>query len=173
MEVLNKAAVVLITSFFEAYCEDLAAEALERLGKHSNSAEHLPKELQKRVAKSLKSDIHDLAIWKLADDGWRDVLKSRLAELQEERNRRLNTPKTAYIDELFEDAVGIPKVSAQWRWNKMSAKRAKEKLDEFVSLRGEVAHRGRALENVSKAQVRAYYRHVKTWWKSLKTTWIA
>jgi hypothetical protein len=74
VEVLNKAGIVLITSFWEAYCEDLAAEALEHLVDHSETAAKLPIELQKAVAKSLKTDAHELAVWKLADDGWRDVL---------------------------------------------------------------------------------------------------
>jgi RiboL-PSP-HEPN len=31
LEVLNKSAIVLLTSFWEAYCEDIAAEALEHI----------------------------------------------------------------------------------------------------------------------------------------------
>ena len=38
LEVLNKSAVVLITAFWEAYCEDLAAEALDHLIQHSKTA---------------------------------------------------------------------------------------------------------------------------------------
>jgi hypothetical protein len=32
--VLNKSAIVLLTAFWEAYCEDLAAEALNHVGDH-------------------------------------------------------------------------------------------------------------------------------------------
>jgi RiboL-PSP-HEPN len=161
VEVLNKAAIVLITSFWEAYCEDLAAEALEHLVNHSKTAVSLPNDLQKAVAKSLKAEAHDLAVWKLADDGWRVVLRSRLADLQQERNKRLNTPKTEQIDELFVRAVGINNVSSRWYWNNMPAQRAKDKLDGYVSLRGEVAHRGRAARTVRKAEVVDYYSHVR------------
>ena len=31
LEVLNKSAVVLVTAFWEAYCEDIAAEGLEHI----------------------------------------------------------------------------------------------------------------------------------------------
>jgi chromosomal replication initiation ATPase DnaA len=57
----------LTTFFWEAYCEDLAAEALEHLVNNSKTADSLPNNLQKAVAKSLKAEVHDLAIWKLAD----------------------------------------------------------------------------------------------------------
>jgi hypothetical protein len=100
-------------------------------------------------------------MWKLADDGWRDVLRSRLADFQHERNRRLNTPKSDQIDEMFARAAGINNVSARWYWNNMPAQREKEKLDAYVSLRGEVAHRGRAARTIPKAQVVDYYSHVK------------
>ena len=161
VEVLNKAGIVLITSFWEAYCEDIAAEGLEHLLKHTNSASALPLDLQRIVAKNLKADQHDLAVWKLADDGWRNVLTERLAELQEERNRKLNTPKTVQIDELFMRALGIPRVSSRWYWNNMPRERAIQKLDRYVELRGEIAHRGRAASSVKKSQVVDYYSHVK------------
>jgi hypothetical protein len=161
VEVLNKAGIVLITAFWEAYCEDLAAEALEHLVNHAKNATKLPTDLQKAVAKSLKAEVHDLAVWQLADDGWRDVLRNRLATLQQERNRKLNTPKTEQIDALFAQAVGIGKVSSRWYWNNMPAQRAREKLDGYVSLRGEVAHRGRAARTIRKTQVVDYYSHVK------------
>jgi hypothetical protein len=85
-----------------------------------------------------------------------------LVNLQEERNRKLNTPKTDQIDDLFVRAVGINKVSSRWYWNNMTAQRARDKLDEYVSLRGEVAHRGRAAKTtIQKKQVVAYYSHVR------------
>jgi RiboL-PSP-HEPN len=65
--VLNKSAIVLITAFWEAYCEDIAAEGLNHLVKHAKTAETLPNELKKIVAKALKSEQHELAIWKLSD----------------------------------------------------------------------------------------------------------
>jgi hypothetical protein len=117
--------------------------------------------LRKAVAKTLKADTHELAVWDLADDGWREVLRSRLADLQQERNRKLNTPKTVQIDDLFVRAVGVSSVSSRWYWNNMPAQRAKDKLDSYVSLRGEVAHRGRAARTIGKAQVVDYYSHVR------------
>ncbi|MBA4137148.1 MAG: hypothetical protein C0518_07515 [Opitutus sp.] len=160
LEVLNKSAIVLLTSFWEAYCEDIAAEALEHLVVHAPSSDKLPLELRKIVAKELKAENHDLAIWKLSDDGWRAVLKSRLAAMQTERNRRLNTPKSDQIDTLFLSALGMPKTSDRWRWKGTTADRSRKKLDKYVELRGAIAHRGAAASSVKKAQVEDYFGHI-------------
>ncbi len=162
VEVLNKGGVVLLTAFWEAYCEDLAAEALQHLITNSANAGVVPLELRKLVAKEFKKQgAHDLAAWELADDGWRQLLQARLTSLQQERNRSLNTPKTAQINSLFYEALGLDDVSAAWYWHRMTRARAEEKLDHFVTLRGDVAHRGAAAAGVSKGHVTKYYNHVK------------
>jgi len=162
LAVLNKSAIVLITSFWEAYCEDIAAEGLEHIVKHAKDASVLPKELKKQIAKELNEDVHDLSVWRLSDDGWREVLKSRLDKLREERNRYLNTPKSTNIDDLFFKALGISKISQTWKWaTKMNASRARVKLDKYVRLRGAIAHRGAALESVKKADVTDYFEFIK------------
>ncbi|MEV4118474.1 HEPN domain-containing protein [Micromonospora sp. NPDC049645] len=161
VEVLNKSAIVLITSFWEAYCEDIAAEALGHLVEKCASPESLPTELRKSVAKELEAEKHDLAVWRLSGDGWRSVIRDRLALMQEERNKRLNTPKSAQIDDLFDKSLGLTRISGSWKWKGMSADQARLKLDKYVSLRGAIAHRGSASASVKKAEVTDYYQHVK------------
>lgn len=161
VEVLHKASIVLLTAFWEAYCEDIAAEALQFLVDHAADATALPKELRKQIAKELSADVDDLAVWRLADAGWRPLLQARLADLQAERNRRLNTPKTAQIDELFLKAVGISTMSSSWRWDRTTAAAARTKLDKFVELRGSIAHRGAASTSVRKLDVTNYYELVR------------
>jgi hypothetical protein len=161
LEVLNKSAIVLITAVWEAYCEDIAAEALEHLVTNVSAGSHLPKELKKGIAADIRDDSNELAMWDLADAGWQARARARLAFLTAERNRRLNTPKTGQIDVLFAAAIGLPRVSNSWQWNKMSAAKARAKLDKYVSLRGAIAHRGVVASSVKKAQVTDYFRHVK------------
>lgn len=162
LAVLNKSAIVLITSFWEAYCEDIASEGLEHIVKHAKDASVLPKELKKQIAKELCEDPNDISVWSLSDDGWRDVLKNRLERLRKDRNRRLNTPKSTNIDDLFSKALGISKISQTWKWaTKMNAARARKKLDRYVELRGAIAHRGDASKSVTKADVTDYYDFIK------------
>jgi hypothetical protein len=162
LEVLNKSAIVLITSFWEAYCEDIAAEGLEHIVKYANAADSLPKEVRKMIAKELKDDLNELAVWSLTGDGWKAILQKRLQYFQDQRNKRLNTPKTKNIDELFLYALGMPHVSSSWTWaKKMTVARAREKLDKYVTLRSEIAHRGKAAQSVTRAQVDDYFNFIK------------
>lgn len=158
LEVLNKSAIVLITSYWEAYCEDIAEEGLECIVTHAKTSDALPKEIKKIIAKELKSDIkNELAVWDISDDKWRAVLRGHLKTLQETRNRKLNTPKYKNIDELFESAIGLSSISSKWHLSpQMKADRSRAKLDKFVELRGEIAHRGKAKTSVKKAAVINY-----------------
>jgi len=161
LEVLNKSAIVLITAIWEAYCEDIAAEALDHIVSNVPAGANLPKELKKRIAQEIKKDSNDLAMWGLADAGWRARVRSRLATLTEERNRKLNTPKWENIDELFLSVIGLNDVSGAWFWKKMSPQQARKKLDKYVSLRGAIAHRGAAASSCKKTHVKDYFDHVK------------
>ena len=161
VEVLNKSAVVLITAFWEAYCEDIAAEAVEHIVTHSKDASALPTGLKKVISRELEKDTHDLSSWRLADDGWRDMLSDRLAALQEERNRKLNTPKTGQISDLFSQTLGLEDITVKWYWSGMSRDQAAQKLDDFVTLRGAIAHRGAGAGSVKKVDVTNYLAHVK------------
>jgi hypothetical protein len=164
---VHKSAIVLLTAFWEAFCEDIAAEALQHLVTHAPDAQALPLELRKQVARELAGDKNALAAWKLAGDGWRSVLASRLEVLQEARNRKLNTPNTQQINDLFHRTLGIEKISDSWHWTRMNAQRAAEKLDEYLIVRHEVAHRGNAAFKVWQYDVNEYYNHV---WRLVERT---
>jgi hypothetical protein len=156
LEVLNKSAMVLITAFWEAYCEDLAAEALQHLVTHTPSGAMLPSELKRKISAEIKGAAHDLKMWDLADNGWRAFANARLGTLMEERNRRLNTPKTAQIEDLFMTAIGLQKVSDAWRWRRTSSSQASKRLDRYIEMRGAIAHRGSHSGGVKKAHVTAF-----------------
>jgi hypothetical protein len=162
LEVLNKSAVVLLTSFWEAYCEDIAAEAVAHVAKHAAKPDDLPKELRQLIASELKAEQHELAIWKVAGDGWKGLLGTRLEKLREQRNRQMNAPKADRVDELFLKALGISQLSSEWHWQGMSAAKARKKLDDYVDFRGAIAHRGKGATNCYKWQVEDYFDHVKT-----------
>lgn len=161
LEVLNKSSLVLLTAIWEAYCEDVAADALQHLIQHSGSPATLPKEIKQLVAKELKADSHELAIWQLSADGWKALLKSRLAKLREQRNRQFNAPRSSGVDELFAKAIGLQALSDSWKWAGMSVGNAREKLDKLVDRRGAIAHRGSGADRCRKSEVKSYFAHVK------------
>jgi HEPN superfamily RiboL-PSP-like protein len=105
LEVLNKAAVVLITAFWEAYCEDLAAEGLQHLLDYSESADTLPKLLRKQLAEEIKRAPNELEVWSLAGNGWKTYLSKRMKDTTDNRNRRLNTPSYEVLSRIVEDLL--------------------------------------------------------------------
>lgn len=121
LEVLNKSAIVLLTSYWESYCEDITEEGIEHIIKYTKSADALPKAMKKLIAKELKEDKNELAVWSLAGDSWRQLLASRLEQYKASRNWNFNTPKPAQVDELFMDGLGIDKISDAWAWDKTKA----------------------------------------------------
>jgi len=161
LEVLNKSAIVLITSFWESYCEDLSEEALEVIGRHAPNADALPKEIKKVIAKNLKDEKNELAIWAISDNKWRSVLRTNFVALKTERNKTFATPKSFNVNDLFESAVGLPNMSSNWKWERMTPLLAATKLNGFVSKRGDIAHRGSSTSTVKKSEVVAYLNHVK------------
>ncbi len=160
LEVLNKSGIVLTCAVWEAYVEDLAGEVINHYVNHG-TADKLPQSLRESVAKDLKADTDKEAPWKLAGEGWQKELRSQLKKLQAQRNYSLNTPKAAKVDEFFESSLGIADVSATWRWQNMTPARARTKLDDYVSLRGDIAHRSAAASSVQRNKVEDFRDHVE------------
>ncbi len=161
LDVLNKGTIVLLSAIWEGLCEDLTAEALLLLVDGAPDAAALPTSLRRIVAQDLEESPHELAVWQLAGEGWRDLLRTRLSDLQEERNRRLNTPKSANIDEFFKQALGIEKMSSNWATPQATAEENASQLDAFIELRNAIAHRGLPDVSVPKIQVKRFNNHVQ------------
>ncbi len=147
LEMLNKSAIVLTCAFWEAFIEDLAAETLLHFTKKAESADALPKELKKSIVSDLNVAKHELAVWNLAGDGWRDILRQRATTIKSTEDRTLNTPTSANVETFFNKQAGIPDLTNSWRWAGVSASTARERLDKFVDLRNKIAHRGGPVEN--------------------------
>ena len=142
IQVVSRSAVVLISAYWEAFCEDLAAEGLCHLAEHAPDGASLPTEVKKTLKKALLDEKNELAIWDLAGDGWRTTLRRRAELLSNDDDRSLNTPKASQVKDFFLKNVGISNITSSWRWHKNAPDRAAQRLDEFVTLRGAIAHRG-------------------------------
>lgn len=162
--VLNKTGIVLTCSYWEAYCEDVAADGLENMVQHSVDFTALPVKLRRDLATHLRNDKNDLAVWSLAGDGWRDALRQRLASFSAARNYSFNTPKPDQIDALFENTLGISSLSDCWTiylpsrtaGGSLPAPEARAMLSEFVTVRGAIAHRGTTKSPLELTHVKNY-----------------
>jgi len=160
VEVLNKSAVVLICAVWEAYVEDLIGEALDHFTANLTNPISLPKELRKIIAEKVKTDKNELAPWDLSGTGWKLVLTANLESMKKQFTGAWHSPKAAQVDQLIEKTLGLPSVTDCWKRTTLTPKIARQKLDEYVRLRGDIAHRNHAAEAVTKADATAFLEHV-------------
>lgn len=137
IEILNKSAIVLATTCWEAFVEDLASNAMEFLLQHVDNPRVLPTSVLVSASNQLIKDKDERKVWGLAGDGWKDVLKAYC----DSTLSCLNTPSHKNIDRLFENLFGLKKLSSNWKWQGVTNHRALTRLDKLILTRGDIAHR--------------------------------
>lgn len=140
-EVISRSAIVLTCASWEAFVEDLALEGLQKLYALRSSGTPLDEEAcaailrVERAIPELRGAAHVLDL------------------LQRNQTRVLgqfNTPKSANVDSLFIRALNLEAVSSAWKWRGTRTLAARSQLDTFVSLRGDIAHRTKAANRVTR-----------------------
>jgi hypothetical protein len=58
--------------------------------------------------------------------------------------KRLHNPTSVKAIQLFRDYAGID-LAEKWAWNNYDAKTARDRLDQYIKLRGDVVHRSRTI----------------------------
>lgn len=149
-EVLFRSAAVLLVSHWEAYIEDICSEALDHLVQNAKDSSHLPKAIKQQVANEVRDSKDVLEVWKVADGGWKEYLRSRLRGMKEGRDRGFNTPKAEPTKLFVRNTVGIDDVTKSWILKELDASSCIRKLDALIAVRGEIAHRGRIKERLDK-----------------------
>jgi hypothetical protein len=152
-DVLFRSAIVLMVSNWEAYIEDIVSEALYHIVNHLEDSSKLPKEIKKIIAGELKNDKNELAVWSLADNGWKHILKTRLKSLKESRDRSFNTPKAHQTEEFIKRSIGIDDIQKAWSFNSLKSADVSKKLDVLIEIRGQIAHRGPIRQKIDKEWV--------------------
>ncbi|MFE5775121.1 HEPN domain-containing protein [Brachybacterium sp. NPDC056505] len=161
LEVLNKSAIVLLCAAWEAYCEDVVGAVVAHYVDHAPVATKLPHALKEKITGELTAKGETYRVWELAGDGWRDLLRSRLADLKTKRDRDLNTPKADRLRVFFRHSVGCDDITKHWSWRRTTPAAATERLDAFVELRGSIAHRAEGTASVTKRDVMTTKRLVR------------
>lgn len=146
---LNKSGIVLLCATWESYVEFVIAECAERHVMAAATPNSMLKSLSKLVASIIRNDKDDRAWQNVAGKGWRNValraVKTRVATL--------NTPKTANVSGLFRDLLDVKDIENDWFWQKSKLEVAQTRLDEFVTLRGSIAHGEPRTANITKMRV--------------------
>lgn len=153
LQVLDRSAVVLLVACWEAYVEDLAVASFDWLLNRCDVAKAFPSRVRARASKHLRDSKDELAVWELAGDGWRGVLSKHRDESVQSVIGTFNTPRTAQVDTLFDSLLGMGRISSAWRWPAMPVQKARERLDQLVTMRGDIAHRVRHTRPLRRPEV--------------------
>jgi ElaB/YqjD/DUF883 family membrane-anchored ribosome-binding protein len=103
------------------------------------------------ASEGLRANADKRKVWELADGGWRTVLAAHRSEVEKRWVSNWNTPKAKNVDELFQELLGVGAISQSWYWAGMSATKSKNKLDKYVTIRGQIAHRVQHTQKVYKS----------------------
>ncbi len=76
----------------------------------------------------------------LTDQSIADLVQCKLTE----EISRLNNPASGRTIQLFRDYADVD-LEQSWNWNNVDVKAAKEQLDSYLKLRGDIVHRSRTL----------------------------
>jgi hypothetical protein len=159
-DVVNRASIVFISACWESYIEDVAMEAFDYLLIHASTPDTLPAKVKTLAAKELREAKDERRIWELAESGWRKILKGHRDNIREKWLKDFNTPKSKQVSELFANLIDLRDVTSNWSWPEMSADQARSKLDEYVTIRGNIAHRTKHNETIYKSRAKDFLSHV-------------
>lgn len=82
----------------------------------------------------------ELRLKRCADSAIADLVRSKLRM----EIARLHNPTAERVSELFRDFAGVD-VTKQWQWNGVDSESACKRLNDYLKLRGDVAHRARVV----------------------------
>ena len=153
LEVLNKSAIVLIVACWESFIEELALSAFEFLLANATSYDCFPSKVLVQASAPLRDDQDKRAVWRLAGDGWREVLVNHRKYVVEMRLDKFHSPRCEGVDSLLSELIGFPSLSSTWHWPRSNNTLTKARLEELIDLRGEIAHKVRATRSAYKADV--------------------
>lgn len=129
---ITRSGFVMLCAAWESYIEHVGEEALRKMIERSTSPKDLPKLVQKHVANFVREHKNELKVLELAGDGWVGLFV-QVAALD---TSKLNTPKSEPIKILFRRLAGVDDIWTDWEDSEV------QEIDDFVSLRGEIAHKG-------------------------------
>lgn len=148
---ITGSAVVVLSAAWELYIEEVLVESVDHFLRCVESASILPEPTKRVLSDSIKDDKHDYAPLFLADDGW----KTRLRTICLDKTEKLNTPKTENITTLFRQLLGYETIGVNWTNDT-------EDIDNVITVRGGVAHRGTSDYYVKNTELLDYRRIIVT-----------
>ncbi|MCO5238062.1 MAG: HEPN domain-containing protein [Chitinophagaceae bacterium] len=143
---LTRSAIVMLCAAWERYNEDLLLESIKYLCDNIQDASLIKEEIKRFVSSKIRNDRHELKPFFVAGDGWKQIWY----EYAKEEIEALNTPKEGNLNLLFKNYLSIEKYSNLWKTSNPS------EIDNFVKVRGDIAHNGNRADNVTMKDLRHF-----------------
>lgn len=159
---LNQAALIFCITAWEGYVEDALKESATYLAEHCPSYDKLPQEVRRQLELAVtpgkgwgSKSPSGYYVGDLAGAGWRTLLRTLATQATEGSN--FNTPKSKNVKGLFSSWCGID-VTSVWSWQNFASPNAAKRLDESITLRGQIVHTGSKPDGINKAWIDTYGR---------------
>ncbi|MCV6576279.1 MAG: HEPN domain-containing protein [Cohaesibacter sp.] len=143
---ITRSGIFLLCASWELYIEEVAIEIAGVLSSRATSPHKLPLGAQKELSRMVSNHKNDLKPLELAGAGWEQVYNNHVIE----EVRRLNTPKSGPIDEIYKKTIGWEDPSKNWSCGT-------DFINGFVKIRGDIAHKGSEADYVKIAELRDKY----------------
>jgi hypothetical protein len=147
---LTRGGIMLLCAAWELYVEMVIRECAAVYTAELALPTELPLAVQQEISRAVKSDKHDLRPLDLAGTGWKSFYSSHV----ERRADNLNTPKSNKLAPLFQELVGVSDITTAWSAGPTD-------LDAFVSVRGDIAHKGRHADYMKIGDVESYNSQIR------------
>jgi len=128
---LTRGGVLLLCAAWERYTESLLVESATYLQRHLSSRAAMPATPAQKILNYANRNDNAWTAVQANGPTWGQIY----LEYVQRQTAALNTPKYDNLKCLFNNCLGIPDVASFWS-------RPSQEITDFVSLRGEVAHRG-------------------------------
>ena len=148
---ITRSGVVMLCAAWEHYQESILLESAGFLSRELHDPQSLPLSVRKHLSSYVKKATHELKPMELAGDGWRTLY---VAVVRDETSA-LNTPKSEKLKSLYERLIGVPDVTVFWSVGG-------KPIDDFVSTRGDIAHKGRKAEYIAAGTLSFYIEQIIT-----------
>lgn len=165
---LLKSGVIFIVTCWDEFIKQLVISAFDFMLAHAKHPDVFPSQvkivtseslppshpdrfddevvrLQKQKARdSWDRHLWKQDIWRLAGDGWLELLRSHKDKVLEQYVGQFQSPRPHIVDNLFARVIGLRSLSSYWAWPGMSCDNAKKCLNILLNLRGDIVHRNQS-----------------------------
>lgn len=147
---LTRSGVLILCAAWELYVEEVLVEGVEYFIVKFDSPDQLPNPAKKELSAFVKKSKHELKPLELAGDGWESLYRNHAKETAS----AFHAPKSSNLNLLFRNFLGVDDFSRWWSLGH-------REIDNFVSIRGEVAHKGSDARYVNINDLKDYLLKVK------------